>query len=106
MTARHLLERYSLSEEAQNSRLNTCKTTAKVVLGLTVVFLFSYVTYHILETYLNSSINFDNSLIKIAVEVFWVFTFEEVSSILILFLAINPCLNPVALCGTSLAFRR
>ena len=51
MTARHILESScSFSEEAQNSRLNTRKTTAKVLLGLIVVFLISYVPYHILQT--------------------------------------------------------
>ena len=66
MTVRHLVERScSLSEETQNPRLNTRKTTAKVVLGLTVVFLISYVPYHFSETYLYSNIIMDNSLVKI-----------------------------------------
>ena len=65
-TARHLVEcSCSLSEETQNPRLNTRKTTAKVVLGLTVVFLISYVPYHFSETYLYSNIIMDNSLVKI-----------------------------------------
>jgi hypothetical protein len=107
MMARNLLESScSLSQEAQNSRLNTCKCTAKVVLGLTVVFLISYVPYHILETYFCSSINLDTSLLKMGEKFFGIFTFANIMSILNLFLSIHPCLNPVALCCTSLVFRR
>jgi hypothetical protein len=36
----------------------------------------------------------------------WFFTFEDIRSILNLFLSINSCLNPIALCCTSRAFRR
>jgi hypothetical protein len=69
MTARHLLESScSLSEETQNSRLNTRKNAAKVVLGLTVVFLISFVPYHFCETFLFSGIKFDKTLIEIAEE--------------------------------------
>jgi len=107
MTACHLVESSnSISEVTQNSRLNTRKSTAKVVLGLTVIFLISYVPYHFFETYLYSSIHLDNSFFKIVEEVFWAYTFEDVMSILNLSLSINSCLNPVALCCTSLAFRR
>jgi hypothetical protein len=107
MTARHLLESScSLSEEAQNSRLNTRKNTAKVVLALIVVFLISYIPYHILQTIWFSSITLDNLVVKMVEEIFWLFTYTKFRSILKLFLSINPCLNPVALCCTSLAFRR
>jgi hypothetical protein len=107
MTARHLLESSCpLSEETQNSRLNTRKTAAKVLLVLTVVFLISYVPYHSCETVLFFSINLDNSLFKIADELFSIFTFEDTRLILNLFPAINSCLNPVAVFCTSLAFRR
>jgi len=48
MTARHVVEiSCSISEETQNPQLNTGKTTSKIVLGLTVVFLISYVPYHV-----------------------------------------------------------
>jgi hypothetical protein len=71
MMARHLLESScSLSEETQNSRLNTRKNTAKVVLGLTVVFLISFVPYHFFETFLYSSLNWENSLFKLNEEIF------------------------------------
>jgi hypothetical protein len=107
MTARHLVENScSLSEETQNSRPNTRKTTAKVVLGLTVVFLISYVPHHFCETYLYSIMNLENSLFKTFEERFWVLTVEGVISILKFFLSINSCLNPVAFFCTRLAFRR
>jgi hypothetical protein len=106
-TARHLLESScSLSEETQNSKLNTRKNTAKVLLRLTFVFLISYVPSHFLETYFYSSINLDTSLVKMGEEFFRIFIFADIMSILKHFLSINPCLNPVALCCTSLAFRR
>ena len=107
MKARHLLESScSLFEEAQNSRLNTRKNTAKVVLGLIVVFLTSYVPYHILLTIIYFSIIRDSSIFEITEEIFRSVTFIEIVPIVTHFLPINPCLNPVALCCTSLAYRR
>jgi hypothetical protein len=48
MTARHILKNpSSLTGGTQNLQENTRKNTAKVVLGLTVLFLISYVPYHI-----------------------------------------------------------
>jgi len=45
-TSIHLLKnRFSLSEETQNPRLNKRKNTAKVVLGLTLVFLLTSVPF-------------------------------------------------------------
>ena len=52
MTARHLVKSARpVSEETQNPPVNTHKNTAKVVLGLSVVFLISYVPYHAFRTY-------------------------------------------------------
>jgi hypothetical protein len=107
MTAHHLVKSSgSLSEETQNPRLNTRKITAKVVLGLTVVFLITYVPYHISETCLFFIINLDNSVSKLGEELFWTYTFQGIISILKLLLSINSCLNPVALFCSSLAIRR
>jgi hypothetical protein len=56
MTAHHLVKSAQpIFEETQNSQLNTRKNTAKIVVGLTVVFLISYVPYHILWTYIISN---------------------------------------------------
>jgi len=51
MTARHLVESSrSISEGTQNPQLKTRRNTAKIVVGLTVVFMISYVSYHVLWT--------------------------------------------------------
>jgi len=107
MTSCHLLNsRYSLSEETQNARLNTRKNTAKVILGLTLVFVFSYLPYHIIETYLNSSIDWEKSITEIKKEIGEFENLLKLRSVLDIFFSINSCLNPVALFCTSLAFRR
>jgi hypothetical protein len=103
MTARHLLKRADpLFAETQNPQLNTRTNTAKIVLGLIVVFLISYVPYHIwlvnffysLNIAINLNVEFDRDIYLI-----------EIMPILKLFLSINSCLNPVALFCTSHAFR-
>jgi uncharacterized membrane protein len=107
MMSYHLLKsRYSLSEETQNARLNTSKNTAKVMLGLTLVFVFSYLPYHIIETYLNSSIDWEKSITEIKKEIGEFENLLKLRSVLDIFFSINSCLNPVALFCTSLAFRR
>jgi len=53
ITARHLVESCrSISEGTQNSQLKTRSNSAKIVVGLTVVFMISYVPYHVLWTYI------------------------------------------------------
>jgi len=47
MTARHLVDSSrSMSEGTQNPQLKTRRNTANIVVGLTVVFVISYVPYH------------------------------------------------------------
>jgi len=107
MTSLHLLKNCSsLSEETQNSRLNKRKNTAKVVLGLTLVFLFTSVPIHIYEMCLHLSINLEDTVGEIVKILNGTNTFLYIMSILHFFLSINSCLNPVALFCTSLAFRR
>ena len=49
---RHLVESSrSISEGIQNPHLNTRINAAKIVLGLSVVFVISHVPYHVLQTY-------------------------------------------------------
>ena len=43
----------SIPEGTQNPQLNTRRTTAKIVVGLTLVFMISYVPYHVRWTYVN-----------------------------------------------------
>jgi len=107
MMSCHLLKsRYSLSEETQNARLNTRKNTTKVMVGLTLVFLFSYLPFQIFETYLFSSIDWDNSITEITKEIKGFEHLFLLKPLIRIFLSINSCLNPVALFCTSLAFRR
>jgi Leucine-rich repeat (LRR) protein len=107
MSARHLVKSScSFSEGTQNHQRNTRTSTAKIVLGLTVVFLISYVPHHTLQTYFFYSINFHNTLEELAEEFFSINNLLDVLPITKLLLSINSCLNPVALFCTSLAFRR
>jgi hypothetical protein len=106
MTSRHLLKtRFSLSD-TQNSRQNTRKNTAKVVLGLTVVFLFTSVPFHVYETYLICSVNLEKSFNDLFIELSETGELASIRLFLEFILSINSCLNPVALFCTSLAFRR
>jgi hypothetical protein len=61
MTFCHLLKRRFSLSETHNALQNTRRNTGKVVLGLTVVFVFSYLPSHIYEMYLVLSINFEKS---------------------------------------------
>ena len=107
MTAHHLVKSScSISEGTQNPRLNKRKSTAKVLLGLTVIFLISYLPFHILEVYYYSNINFEFSSWKFDVVFNRDFNLRNISFILNILLSINSCLNPVTLCITSFAFRR
>jgi hypothetical protein len=106
MMFRHLLKSRFPLAETQNARLNTRKNTAKVVLGLTVVFVFTYMPFHIYETYLISSIYFEKSTVEILEQKERLKNLTSILSILDVFLSFNSCLNPVALFITSHAFRR
>jgi len=104
--SRHLLKKPFSSSETHNARQNTRKNNAKVVLGLTLVFLFTSVPFHIYETYLISNINLEKSVYEIVEEMKGPSNLMSIMLILEVFLSINSCLNPVALFCTSLAFRR
>jgi hypothetical protein len=107
MTARHLVESScSVPEKTRKSRLNTRKNTAKIVLGLTLVFLISYVPYHISETYIYSRLKSDFSNGKNNEKFGWFHNSIDINVILRHLLSINSCLNPVTLFCTSRAFRR
>jgi hypothetical protein len=107
MTACHVVESScSLPEGTKHPQLNTRKNTAKVVLGLAVIFLISYLPYHIFSCYSISRMNVDISSVKLSDKVSWANNLRDIFLILRHFLSINSCLNPVALCCTSLDFRR
>jgi hypothetical protein len=107
MTALLLVESSrSISEGTQNPQIETRKKTAKIVVGLAVVFLISYVPYHVFWTYfIYSEIDiyirkfddvFDQRNNKIQ------YTYLISNS----FFLINSCLNPVAVFCTSSPFRQ
>jgi hypothetical protein len=108
MTARHIMESScAISEGTQNSQLNTRKNTAKVVLGLTVVFLISYVPLHTFRVYVISTVDTKVSTVDLTKSIlFNVYKLRYTLLVLKCLLLINSCLNPVALFCTSLAFRR
>jgi hypothetical protein len=108
MTARHLVDiPRSLSEGTQNPKLKTRRNTAKIVVGLTVVFLISYVPFHAFWMYTSyvdeGDIYYERNT---DVMVDSVYKFQYLYLISTCFLFINPCLNPVALFCTSSLFRQ
>jgi len=108
MTARHLVEiSRAISEGTQTPHLKTCKKTAKIFVGLTVVFLISYVPYHAFWTYINCTQGEEYFLIKIT-DILDESNYKLRYTYLIstCLLLINPCLNPVALYSTSSPFRQ
>ncbi|PNF18689.1 hypothetical protein B7P43_G05040 [Cryptotermes secundus] len=95
MTARHLVKSsLPISQQVQHPQENTRRSIAKIVLGLSFVFVISYGPYHIIWTYINLA-DFPEKR-----ELFYTYS---VSTCLLVF---NSCFNPVALCCTSLAFRK
>jgi hypothetical protein len=107
MTARHLVKSAQpISEETQSPQMNTRKNTAKIVLGLTVVFPISYVPYDALWAYIifKKYPYFDQHDLHL-IDIYKAEN-RHTFVVSICLLLINPCLNPVALCCTSLAFRR
>jgi hypothetical protein len=108
MTACHLVEMSStMSEETQKRQARALKNTAKIVLGLTLLFLISYVPYHAYRTYLFSTaylkcFEFNPTKLDLHSDYKEVYTFIVLKCLLF----INSCLNPVALICMSFAFRR
>jgi hypothetical protein len=108
MTARHLLESsLSIFEDTKIPQQNTRRNTAKIVLGLTIVFLISYVPYHTFWAYVictrRASI-FSEKSTKFFINSDYKLQYSyQFSSF---FLLINSCLNPVALFLTSSPFRQ
>jgi hypothetical protein len=118
MAARHLVESaVSISEWTQSHQMKRRKNTAKIMIGLTFVFLISYLPYHALWTHIITTEKQKISDLKI-IEIIPHKNFKLgkiissknykleysyfVSTCLLL---INSCLNPVAQFGMSFAFR-
>jgi hypothetical protein len=106
MTARHLVESsHSISEGTENPQLKTHRNTAKIVVGLTVVFLVSYVPYHVFLTYIIWTQSIDDAYPSIRVMILYL-NYGMHNLILTFFLSINSCLNPLALFCTSSSIRQ
>jgi hypothetical protein len=93
MTARHLVKSLHIMSDEKHPIAIRRKNTAKVVLGLSIVFVISYVPYHIIWVYfiLGDSMK----------EIEFLYTYFISTWLLVL----HSCLNPVALFCYSLAFR-
>ncbi|XP_069696517.1 uncharacterized protein [Periplaneta americana] len=90
MTARNLVQETNCSNEENRRR----KTLAKIVIGIAIVFFISFVPYHVLFTV-----------------VFWSEEFFSLALGYLMFacsclLVLNPCLNPVSLCCTSVTYKK
>jgi hypothetical protein len=109
MTVRRLVESSrSVTERKQNPQLETRKNTAKIVVGLTVVLLISYVLYHVFWTYRNFTQNEEQSVFRKITDIFPRpnYKLRYIYLISTCFLLINSCLNPVVLFSTSSPFRQ
>ena len=108
MIALHLVKSSrSISEGTQNRQLNTRRNTAKIVVGLTVVFLISYVPYHAFSTYIIC--NEEEEVFSISITNILRYSNYDLQNTYLIstcFLLINSCLNPVALFCTSSPFRQ
>ena len=102
-TAHHLVESYRfVSQASLNSQLETRRKTAKIVVGLTVVYLISYVPYHVFWSYIIWTQDFETVIIGFISERKYAMEYL-ISTCLLL---TKSCLNPVALFCTSSQFRR
>jgi hypothetical protein len=106
MTARHLVKcSRSISEGTENPQMKKRRNTAKIVVGLTVVFLISYLPYHVFLTYIVWTRDIDEVYSSIRVMIFDL-NYGMQNIISTGFLLINSCLNPVALFCTSSPLRQ
>jgi hypothetical protein len=118
MAARHLVESaVFISHWTRSSLLQRRKYTAKIMVGLTFVFLISYLPYHALWTHIIATdkqkisdvkiieINphKNHKLGKIISSKDYKLEYSYIVSTCLLL--INSCLNPVAQFGTSFVFR-
>jgi hypothetical protein len=109
MTARHLVESSHAvkSDGTPNPQLNTRRKTAKILVGLTAVFLITYVPYHAFWTYVTYTQGGEYYLYKIAdILDDSNYNLQYPYLISICFLALNSFLNPAALFSTSSPFRQ
>ena len=108
MTARHLVVRSrAISEGTQIAQLQqTRRNTAKIVVGLTFIFVISYVPYHVFWTYFICSHEQSGPSRSTYILHQSNYKFQYTYLISNCFLLINPCLNPVALFYTGSHLRQ
>jgi hypothetical protein len=109
-TARHLVKSPRISEGTDNFQQIIRRNTARIVVGLTVVFMISYVPYYVLWTYIiftELQENVDgfhdvipDDLLESNYKLRYLYLISTC------FLSLNSCLNPVALFCTSSQFRQ
>jgi hypothetical protein len=108
MTARHLVESsHPISAGPPHPQLKRRRNSAKIVVGLTVVFLVSYVPYHVFWTYIISTI--EVRIFSEKINEFLIFPNHKLRYMYLIStgsLLLNSCLNPVALFCTSSTFRQ
>jgi len=106
-TARILVESSrSLADGIKNPQHKTRRYTAKIVLGLTAVFVISYVPYHVFWTYFIFSQKDIYILYQAGPSKERYLEFQYTYLVSNCFLLINPCFNPVALFCTGSQFRQ
>ena len=106
MTARHLIKSVELvSEERQNPQLNKRKNVAKYVMGLTLVFLISYVPYHVFWAIIVFNSGRKTNLSNLTNDPL-VSDFPLTILVSYCLFLMNSALNPVALFCTSSLFRK
>jgi hypothetical protein len=107
MTARHLVESSRpISEETRNPLLEKRSNTAKIVVGLALVFIICYVLCHAFWTYFIYS---QKETFFFKLDDYTVHFYYKVQYTYIIstgFLLINSCFNPITLFFTSSPFRR
>jgi hypothetical protein len=118
MAARHLVESaVIISEWTRSPQLKRRKTTAKILVGLTFVFLISYLPYHALWTHIITTEKqeiFYLKLIEIIPDKNYKlgkiisskdYKLEYSYLVSTCLLLINSCVNPIAQFGMSFVFR-
>jgi len=100
LTSRHLMKNYfSITGMAQIHQIKRRRHSAKVVLGLSIVFAISYVPSYFLSTFFSF---YYKTIERDYVQYVFLLYVREICTF---FLCLNSCLNPVAVFCTSLAFR-
>jgi len=104
MTAHHLVKNSCpISEETTNPQLETRKNAAKIVAGLTFVFLISNGPIHIIWAYL--IFNWEYNLNNMGMTD-WKINTQLILGIALCLAFVHSCLNPVAIFCTSSLFRK